>query len=196
MVAAGTRGVNPQSSDNAPHTDLNVREDSGHYEVLNTLSTMGLANLMVERVKAWDAERSGLLHQYESIAQDLKRERESTITKKRKVFKEMEKVAKEKERADEEKNRVEEVEEVEEEFRRLKEEKSSLEIKFKEIENNIPIKFEPLRHDLGSVASKQALYMLLNFVREKTPGYDFSRFIVGLDASSSPDFEGKEEVRP
>ncbi|KAJ4969484.1 hypothetical protein NE237_016185 [Protea cynaroides] len=153
VVATGTGVVNHQSSDNTPHIDLNVHEDFGHYEVLNSLSIVD----------------------YESIAQDLKRERERTITERRKVIKERKEVAKEKERADKEKKRVEE---VEEELGKLKEEKSSLEIKLKETKNSIPIKindavieyrdsdelynyiceseqFEPLRHDLGSVASKQ-----------------------------------------
>ncbi|KAJ4948005.1 hypothetical protein NE237_000145 [Protea cynaroides] len=124
VVAAGTGGVNPQSSDNTPRTNLAVHEDSSHCE---------LANLMVERVKAWDAERFCLLQQHESIAQDLKRERESTITKRR--------------------------------------------------------KFEPLRNDLGFVASKHALCRLCDFVRERTLGYDFSIFIMDLDAPFATRFQ-------
>ncbi|KAJ4977934.1 hypothetical protein NE237_008714 [Protea cynaroides] len=107
------------------------------------------------------------------------RERESTITGRRKVFKEREKVAKEKERANK-KDKM--IDEVEKELERLKEEKSSLQIKLKESKHSILIKindavieeyrdsdelynyiydseqFEPLRNDLGFVASKQALY--------------------------------------
>ncbi|KAJ4973992.1 hypothetical protein NE237_007166 [Protea cynaroides] len=155
IVVAGTGGVNPQSLDNTPHTDLNVHEDSGHCEVLNTLSTIDLAPIV--RV-------------YSSRFEEGKREYN---TERRKVFEEWEKVAKEKKR----------VEEVEEELGRLKEEKFSLKIKLKELENSILVKIndavieyrdfdelydytcdskrlEPLRHDLGSVASKQGLYKL------------------------------------
>ncbi|KAJ4961391.1 hypothetical protein NE237_021301 [Protea cynaroides] len=128
MIVAGTRAINPQSFNEAPHTNLSVHEIFGCYEVLKTLSTIDRANLMVKRVKSWDAKHSGLLQQNESITQDLTRERESTITERR--------------------------------------------------------KFKPLRNDMGSVASMQALCRLHNFIRERTPGYDFSRFIVDLDAPS------------
>ncbi|KAJ4952733.1 hypothetical protein NE237_029565 [Protea cynaroides] len=120
VVAIGTGGINPQSSKEAPHTGLSVFEGSGHCV---------LANLMVERVKTWDAERSGLLQQNESIAQYFMRERESTITERRKVFEEREKIAKEKKRDDQKDKRIEE---VEKELERLKQEKSSLEIKLED----------------------------------------------------------------
>ncbi|KAJ4959549.1 hypothetical protein NE237_026660 [Protea cynaroides] len=128
ITVAGTRGVNLQFPNNTLYTDLVVHDDFGHCE---------LTNLMVERVEAWDVERSSLVQQCEFMAQDLKKERENTIAEKRKVFEEREKVIKEKERADKEKKRVEE---VKEEVGNLKEEKSSLEIKLKEAKDSVQIK--------------------------------------------------------
>ncbi|KAJ4969686.1 hypothetical protein NE237_002785 [Protea cynaroides] len=156
------------SSCSGPHVDL-----VGHREALKALSDIYLINLMVERVRAWDAEHS-------SLTQDLKKERENTIAERRKVFEEREKVKKEKERVDREKKRVEE---VEIKLKRLKEEKFDLEIKLKEAKDSVQIKvndaiieyrdsnelyeniceseqFKPLRQALGSVAGKQAFFKL------------------------------------
>ncbi|KAJ4977431.1 hypothetical protein NE237_002537 [Protea cynaroides] len=140
--------------------------------------SLQLANLMVERVKAWDAERFGLLQQNESLAQDVMKEKENTTIGRNKVFVEREMVVKEKERADQKDKKIKE---FEKELEKPKEEKSSLESKLQETKDSIPDRkndvvieyrdsdelynhicdsdqFEPLRNDLGFVASKQALY--------------------------------------
>ncbi|KAJ4960114.1 hypothetical protein NE237_020024 [Protea cynaroides] len=56
--------------------------------------------------------------------------------------------------------------------------------------------FRPLRWDLGSISGKQALHKLLDFIRERTPDYDFFGFTMDLDAPTSPDFDGEENVPP
>ncbi|KAJ4952001.1 hypothetical protein NE237_028833 [Protea cynaroides] len=212
----GIWGVKPQSPLNNPCIGLIAPKKLGHLEVLNTFSTIDLLNFAIERVKVWDAEHFDLLQKYESMAQDLRRERENTNIERKNVFEEREKTIREKERASKEKERADK---IVEELKTLKEEKASVETKLKEVEDSIQVKvedaiigyrdsnelysyicdfeqFKPLRHDLGSIASKQALHKLCDFVQERTPGDDFSGFIVDLDAPISPDSDREENTLP
>ncbi|KAJ4955866.1 hypothetical protein NE237_012649 [Protea cynaroides] len=157
--------------------------------------------------KAFSNERLKLLQKYESAVSYLNKERENTLVERRKVYMERERAIVEKEKLKKELNEVKLNSSTE--LEELKEEKKNLESKLKETEDGMQIKindamieyrdsqelydyicvsdqFEPLRQSLGSVASKKALFELLNFVVEKHLEFNFPRFIVDFNFLTPP----------